>query len=285
MAHSLKNKVAIVTGSGRGIGAAIAKQLAKAGTKVVVNYLEKDFSAAATLEEIENAHGNAILFKADVRQDACVENLVQKAIAQYGGIDILVHCAHTPFQPKFKSEVTQEEIDEQIEGKAYSAMRCMDFAAPYLKQSNMPVVLNLSSISVRLPDEMFSHRDVANLALERISQEKASVFSKSGIRVKVLRPGWTSTDQVKEFTSDYLMQKAVQSPLGRFFTREEVANAALKVILDDSQGLIFELYESLNLVAVKFLEGCDYETSLCTRNHSVQLGTDSSFGNILQPAW
>ncbi|MBR8837882.1 MAG: SDR family oxidoreductase [Stigonema ocellatum SAG 48.90 = DSM 106950] len=248
------NQVAIVTSSGRGIGAAIAKEFAQEGAKVVVNYLTKTDTASRVLESIQQADGEGILVQADVRQKDDVKSLIEQTIEKYGRVDILVNNAHTPFKPKSFEDLTWEDLQEQIDGTIRSAFYCTKYALPELKKSSTAVVVNISSITTRIPEEGFVHRSAAKSYWEAfmllgLNPELSSL----GIRINTLRPGWTQTDQVKEFPEEYLQRKAAESPMGRFATPREVACAVLALFAApyaNTTGKIFELDSHAKLLDV-----------------------------------
>src|SRR5271170_3889725 len=114
MAHPLQEKVALVTGGSRGIGAAIAKRLAADGAKVAITYSKGADAAASVVSAIEQAGGKAIAIQADAAEAGAALGAVEKTVAAFGGIDVLVNNAGTAI-PKTFEETTLEEMDRMID--------------------------------------------------------------------------------------------------------------------------------------------------------------------------
>lgn len=230
MNNSLRNKTVLVTGSGRGIGAAIARRCVQEGAGVVINYLENKQAAEATYSEIQKHNGKAILIRADVRNESEVKRLVDEVADTFGSIDILVNNAHTPFESKSFPDLSWEDVSQQIQGTIESAFYCTKYALPYLRKSQAGVILNISSIFVRLPEEGFTHRNIVKAALEEMTRCLSIELANDGIRVNALAPGWTKTDQLKMFSDDYLRSRISTIPVKCLANPEEIADAALYMI-------------------------------------------------------
>ena len=223
----LEGKTVLVTGSGRGIGSAIVVRCAREGAKVVINYLHNRESAENTLAVVQNNGGEGILIKADVRENQEVHKLISETVRVFGGIDILINNAHTPFQPTLFENLTWNDILTQVEGVLSNAFYCIKHALPYLERSSSGVILNMSSITVRVPEKGFCHRNVAKAALEGLTHSLANELAEKGVRVNALSVGWTETDQLKHFPLEYRVQKAATIPMRRFAVPEEIADSAL----------------------------------------------------------
>lgn len=230
MRSLLKNKTILVTGSGRGIGAAIAVRCAEEGARVVVNYLQDKVAAETTVSAIRNSGGKGIAIQANVRDPLQTESLVSQTVRTFGTLDVLINNAHTPFEQTSFENLTWEQIDEQISGTLRSAFHCSQFTLPHLKRGPSSSILNVSSVTVRLPEVGFSHRNIAKAALEELTRCLAVELADTGIRVNGLSVGWTDTDQTKSFSADYIQRKTSEIPMKRFARPEEIADAAIFLI-------------------------------------------------------
>jgi 3-oxoacyl-[acyl-carrier protein] reductase len=226
----LEGKIVLVTGSGRGIGAAIVVRCAREGAKVVINYLQDREMAEKTLSLVRDNSGDGIIVKADVRKNEEGYKLISETIQAYGGINVLINCAHTPFKPTLFANLAWHDIMGQLEGILASSFYCVQHAMPYLERSSSGVVLNISSVTVRIPEEGFSHRNIAKAALEGMTRSLAYEYANRGVRVNALTVGWTETDQLKCFPQEYLLSKKAGIPMHRFAAAEEIADAALFLI-------------------------------------------------------
>ena len=226
----LEGKTALVTGSGRGIGAAIAVCCAREGANVVINYLQNREKAEETLAAVQKYDCKALIVKADVRQIEEVHTLINEVIYTFNGLDILINNAHTPFQPLLLEDLTWNDILEQLEGILGSSFNCIKYAMPHLEKSSTGVVLNISSVTVRLPEKGFTHRDVAKAALESLTRNFTNEFADKGVRVNALSVGWTETDQLNNLPKEYCLAKISSIPFKRFAVPEEIADAALFLV-------------------------------------------------------
>jgi 3-oxoacyl-[acyl-carrier protein] reductase len=220
------NRVVVVTGSGRGIGAAIAIRLAQSGARVAVNYFKDKDSAFQVLSRIRSTEGDAILVQADVREPDQARRLIDEAVSAFGRLDALINNAHTLFERASILDLSWEQIQEQIDGSLRSSFYCSKYAIPYMKVGKCPAILNISSVTAQLPEMGFAHRNVAKAALEGFTRCLAVETAPLGIRVNALSVGWTETNQLGEFCVDFLDRKKLDIPMKRFASPEEIAEIA-----------------------------------------------------------
>jgi len=226
----LRPRVVLVTGSGRGIGAELARRCAEAGYAVCVNYLENEGTAEETYERVRAFGHPCHLSRADVRLATDVEQLVNETVSRLGGLDVLINNAHTPFTPKPFAELTWDGLQEQYDGIIRSAFLCTKAALPFLRKGISPTVLNMSSVTVMHPEVGFLHRDTAKAALETFTRSMSVELANDGIRVNALSIGWTCTEQLGKLDDDFLLRKQQEIPLKRFAEPREIAEAALFLI-------------------------------------------------------
>lgn len=228
--YALTDKVVVITGSGRGIGSEVATLCSQEGAKVVINYLVNSEAAIASLKNIKKDNKSAIAVQADVREPEQARMLIEKAVGEFGRLDILVNNAHTPFVLTDFENITWSMVAEQIDGTLRSSFNCIKLAIPYFKKSGSGVILNISSITSQFPVAGFSHRNIAKAAIEGLTRSLAIELMGSNIRVNALAVGWTDTDQTNSFSQHYLDNIKRSIPMRRFATKKEIAETAIFLI-------------------------------------------------------
>ena len=236
----LKNKTALVTGSSRGLGYAVALALALEGCKVAINGRDQEKVSAAAAK-ITAESGTQVLGLAGDVSDALVpEHLVNEAARLLGGLDILVTNAGGPPSGTFESfdEATwQKAIDLSL----MSHVRLIKAALPYLKQSNSASVLTVTSYSVKQPIPNLVLSNSIRAATVGLTKSLALELGAAGIRFNSILPGWTETERVTELMSFRAKQngstveaeiakQSLDSPLRRMGRPEEFANAAVFLV-------------------------------------------------------
>ncbi|MBI3372375.1 MAG: SDR family oxidoreductase [Betaproteobacteria bacterium] len=228
------NRVALITGSSRGIGAAIAKAMGRQGITTIVNYLHSADSAANVLREIERAGGKGLAIQADVTIRTEVERMVKSVGQAFGHIDILVNNAHRPFAPKGFMELTWDEIQQQVDGTIKSAFNCTQAVLPGMRRRRWGRILNIGSISVDQPEPGFHARDLAKAALLSLTRELAFEMGAAGITVNTISPGWTHTDQAGAFPDEMKAKALARTPVGRLAEPEDIAAVAVFLASEDA---------------------------------------------------
>src|SRR5208283_1034307 len=146
MAQRLTGKVAIVTGSSKGIGAAIAKTYASEGARVVVNYHSSEVEGKKVVEEIKSEGGRSLLVKADVSKTTDVKRMVSKAVGKFGRVDILVNNAGILVAKDFLDS-TDEDWDRVLDVNLKGAYICCREVAPLMLTQKRGKIINISSVS------------------------------------------------------------------------------------------------------------------------------------------
>jgi 3-oxoacyl-[acyl-carrier protein] reductase len=220
----------VVTGSSRGIGAAIAKAAAKAGALVVVNYRVNHAAAAQTAAAIEDIRsGSCIVCQADVREPEQADRLIRTCVDKWQGLDGLVNNAHTEFRPTRFEELSWSNVTEQIDGSLKSVFNCTLAALPHLCESVQGVVLNISTMIVTDPSANMSARIAAKGAVEAMTRSLAYEYGgpKRAVRFNALSVGWTETDQLRNVPYDVQRVVTANIPMGRMAMPSEIAETAV----------------------------------------------------------
>ncbi len=222
---SLQDKVAIITGASRGIGAEIAKTIAQAGASVVINYTNNRSAADLVVSEIKSLGGNAIPVRADVSDSVEVKALFDAVITHFGKIDILINNAGTAI---FKSiqDTSDEELDRIFAINVKGTFYCLREAATRL--SNGGRIINISSSVTRLILPTYGAYAATKGAVEQLTQVFAKEVGSRGITVNSISPGPTNTELFLEGKSKETIQRlAAMSAFGRIGETEDIAKVVL----------------------------------------------------------
>ena len=228
MQINLTGKVAIVTGAGRGIGKAIAKALATANASVVINDVDLNAATQAS-QEIESSGGKARPAKADVRIRSEINQMVQMAKRELGGINILVNNAGVIMR-KPAEDLSEEEWDKVIDINLKGTFLCAQtFAKAMIQEGNGGKIINIGSImgSVALPPRAAYCASKGGIIA--LTKDLAAEWAKYRITVNTISPGWTVTEMTQSYFSQEEVRKFLldRIPLNRLGKPEDVANLAV----------------------------------------------------------
>jgi 3-oxoacyl-[acyl-carrier protein] reductase len=231
----LKDKVAVVTGSSRGIGAATAKLLASQGAKVAVNYISNRERGDQVVADIEAAGGRALLVRANVTVREDINALVATAERELGPIDILVNNANMAFSVKPFIEHAWEDFERKLTHEMKASFFACQAVAPGMIERRSGCIVNVSSGLSRVPGPGFVAHSSAKSALDAFSRALAQELGPYGIRVNVVAPGLTATEATAHQPREMHEAIAARTPLRRIATPEDVAGAVLFYCTDWSR--------------------------------------------------
>ena len=234
-AKLLQDKVAIVTGASRGIGAATATLLAAHGAKVAVNYHMSRERAEQVLAEIRLHGGEGIAVRADVTDRAQVDALVREAQEQLGPVDILVNNAAIPFPTVPFAEYRWEDFERKIVQEMAACFHPCQAVLPGMVRRGRGCIVNNSSGLSRNPGVGYSSHSAAKSALDAFSKSLALELGPAGVRVNVVAPGLTDTDATAFVPQPVREMIAQHTPLRRIGRSEDVAGAVLFCCVDWSR--------------------------------------------------
>jgi enoyl-[acyl-carrier protein] reductase III len=225
MTYDFSNKIALITGSGRGIGKATALHFAKLGADIVINYLRKQSAAEETAREIEALGRKAVVMKADVGDPDDIDKLFAEIETQFGALDFLVNNAASGYiRPVMEQKVKGWDWTMNINARA--ALFTAQKAAPLMQRRGGGAIVNISSIGNgrTLPDYVVI--GASKGALEAVTRYCAVEFSPLNIVVNAVSPGIIDTDVMQFFKeSDTMLKLARQrTPAGRLVEPQDVAN-------------------------------------------------------------
>jgi 3-oxoacyl-[acyl-carrier protein] reductase len=218
--------VALVTGASSGIGAATARLLAARGMRVVVNYLRSSRSAEEVVAGIEAAGGEAMAVRADVREAAAVESMVEQVRSAWGGVDVLVHNALIPYAVKSFQDMTWEELGGKLDAEMHAAFAVTKAVLPAMTEQGWGRIIYLGTGLSRRPREGMIALGTAKAALEQFARYLAQELGPQGITVNVVAPGPVESRMADDVFDDAQKQRQVAAtPLGRLAYPADVARA------------------------------------------------------------
>lgn len=224
-ARPLADKVALVTGASRGIGAAAAIRLAQGGAAVVVNYHQNKDAAEKVLTEVVNAGAHGMLFQADVTQKAQVESMVRAASEKLGAINILVNNAYFPFRVSPLHEISWEDFHQAIEHELSAFYYCVQACLPGMKEKKAGRIIVVSTRLAQQPLPRMGAYAAAKSALESMANTMAIELGPLGVAVNVVTPAFTLTDASMIMPEAFRERVKETRPLKRHLYPEDVAGA------------------------------------------------------------
>lgn len=232
---TLNNKVVVVTGASRGIGAAVAKKLASQGAKVIVNYAGSQSEADQTVEAIKANGGDAIALKADVSKAAEVTAMFDAAIAHYGKIDVLVNNAGIMIT-KLLKDTTDEDFTRQFEVNVRGTFNTLREAAT--KLANGGSIINFSSTTTRVLMPTYGTYVATKGAVEQMTRVFAKEVGNRGINVNAVLPGPTNTELFTKGKPQELIDRlASLNAFNRLGEPEDVAPVIAFLASDEAKWI------------------------------------------------
>jgi 3-oxoacyl-[acyl-carrier protein] reductase len=218
MLADLKGKVALVTGSSRGIGRAVALALAEAGADVAVNYRNQEKQALEVCEQIRAWGRRSVAVGADVSQAGEVNRMVEAVEKELGPVDILINNAGKVWQKPLE-EITEEDFDTMIAVNLKSAFLVTQRVMPAMREKKWGRIINLSSVAAQTGGVTGPHYAASKAGMHGLTHSYARHLVKEGITVNTVAPALIETDMITQ----NLQVTPELVPVGRFGAAAEVA--------------------------------------------------------------
>jgi 3-oxoacyl-[acyl-carrier protein] reductase len=220
MQRKLEGKIALITGGSRGIGAAIAKRLAADGANVAITYTKGADAAASVVKEVEAAGGMAIAIQADAADADASKSAVEKTVATFGGLDVLVNNAGTAIPKRFE-EATLEELDRVITINLRGVFIATQAALKHMKSGGRIIMIG-SCVGERMMTPGLVPYSATKGAVKMFTQGLSREVGIRGITVNNIQPGPIDTD-LNPAAGDWAAPQKANTALDRYGSVDEVA--------------------------------------------------------------
>ncbi|SFD20457.1 SDR family NAD(P)-dependent oxidoreductase [Algibacter pectinivorans] len=233
--NKLKDKTAIVTGASKGIGAEIAKAIAKEGAKVIVNYFSDHNGAEPVVKTITKNGGTAIAIKANITKSEDVKNLFEQSNKAFGNLDILINNAGVyNFAPI--EVVTEKEFYHQFSNNVLSTIICIQEALKIFNKDGASII-NISSIASVKPTPMSVVYSASKSAVDSITQTLSKELGAKNIRVNSILPGPTQTEGNQIAGTEIENFVVANTALGRIGQPKDISELAIFLASNDSSWI------------------------------------------------
>lgn len=233
MMYKFENKIAVVTGAGRGIGKVITTDLVAEGVKVYIPDLDLD-RARTTAKHLGPS---VIPAELDVSNASAVRALFRQIDDETGGVDFLVNCAGGYKLRVPTLEITEDEYDMVLDSNLKGTFLCCQTVIPQMIRKKSGAIVNFSSVAGRQTSPALgSHYTAAKAGVLGLTRHLAKEFGAAGIRVNAIAPGTTEGDRVADLlTPDDRARQIAGIPLGRFATEQDLSRVVLFLLSDEAR--------------------------------------------------
>ena len=228
-----ENKIVLVTGAGRGIGASIAKRFASEGAEVIVNYSGNDEAAQKTVDEITATGGQAQKYKCSVNDSESVKVMIDEIIKKFGRIDILVNNAGIT-KDGLMLRMTDEDFDRVIDVNLKGTFNCTKYVSKYMLKQKSGKIINISSVVGLSGNAGQVNYSASKAGIIGITKSVAKELSSRGITVNAVAPGYVDTDMTKVLSDNIRNEILKNIPLQRMGNVEDISNCVAFLASEDA---------------------------------------------------
>jgi cyclopentanol dehydrogenase len=230
----LKDKVAIVTGGGAGIGGGISRVFAREGASVVIAEIDGEVGAKAE-SEIRAAGGVASFVRTDVRKEAELRSMIETTVASFGRIDILVNNAGVGIG-KTAEQSSMEEWDLMVGVNLRSVFLTMKYVIPHMRTRGSGSIINIGSLFALRAAPSYALYHATKGAIRQLTKSTALTHAAEGIRVNVVHPGLIETPaSTRDMVAQGIASAASLGPMGRWGQPEEIAYGCVFLASDEAK--------------------------------------------------
>ncbi|MBF0708414.1 MULTISPECIES: 3-oxoacyl-[acyl-carrier-protein] reductase [Bacillales] len=228
-----ENKTALVTGASRGIGRAIALELAKEGMNIAVNYAGSEAKANSVVDEIKAAGGNAIAIKANVASMEEVQGMIKEVVSTFGSLEVLVNNAGIT-RDNLIMRMKEEEWDSVIDTNLKGVFNCTKSVTRQMMKQRYGRIVNVASVVGVAGNAGQANYVAAKAGVIGLTKTTAKELASRNITVNALAPGFIETDMTDELSDEVKSGMKGQIPLGRLGAAEDIAKATKFLVSDDA---------------------------------------------------
>lgn len=228
-----ENKIVLVTGAGRGIGASIARRFASEGAEVIVNYSGNDEAAQKTVDEITATGGQAQKYKCSVNDSESVKVMIDEIIKKFGRIDILVNNAGIT-KDGLMLRMTDEDFDRVIDVNLKGTFNCTKYVSKYMLKQKLGKIINISSVVGLSGNAGQVNYSASKAGIIGITKSAAKELSSRGITVNAVAPGYVDTDMTKVLSDNIRNEILKNIPLQRMGNVEDISNCVAFLASEDA---------------------------------------------------
>lgn len=228
-----ENKIVLVTGAGRGIGASIAKRFASEGAEVIVNYSGNDEAAQKTVDEITATGGQAQKYKCSVNDSESAKVMIDEIIKEFGRIDILVNNAGIT-KDGLMLRMTDEDFDRVIDVNLKGTFNCTKYVSKYMLKQKSGKIINISSVVGLSGNAGQVNYSASKAGIIGITKSAAKELSSRGITVNAVAPGYVDTDMTKVLSDNIRNEILKNIPLQRMGNVEDISNCVAFLASEDA---------------------------------------------------